>query len=814
MTLTHNIDLTLAAHVGEGGLPQISIEAGLSAVATALTRLREDAASGRLALLGLPAATEDLPAIHDTAARIKEGASDVVILGTGGSSLGGQTLCQLADYGVPGLDRLAQAPRLHFMDNLDPLTFGTFLEKLPLATSRFVAISKSGGTGETLMQVMAVLSALDRAGLKARTSQLMFGLSEPTKAGGRNALRLLLEPEGVSFLEHHTGVGGRYSALTNVGLLPAAILGLDIAAIRVGAAQALAPILDGAASPAEAPAALGAALAVAAALEGRGVHVMMAYADRLERLTRWWVQLWAESIGKNGRGSQPVAAIGPVDQHSQLQLYLAGPNDKLFTVVTTTVAGTGPTIDPALAERAGEPGFAGRSIGDLVAAQGRATADTLAKNGRPVRRIEIDRLDEAAMGELTMHFMLETILAGYAIGVDPFDQPAVRRGQDIGQALSRREPRMSSAFAPLALGRQSATEAARGKTGPSFGGVRRLDPILVDRIAAGEVVERPAAVVKELVENAIDAGARAIAVTIEAGGRRLVRVVDDGRGMSADDLDLAVERHATSKLPDGDLSRIRTLGFRGEALPSIGAVAELSITTRSADAQSGATILVRAGHKGPVRPVAAQPGTRIEVRDLFGATPARLKFLKSDRAEALAVAEILRRLAIAHPAIRISAAGEGLSGFDFPAEDDDLSGFLRRAGRVLGPDFGRNAVEVRASRDDMALNGHAGLPTFGRGSSTHIHFVVNGRPVRDRLLLGAVRGAYADVMASDRHPVLALALDCDPGLVDVNVHPAKTEVRFRDPAFVRGLVVSAIRTALAGAGHRAATTAAPKPWPE
>ncbi len=336
--------------------------------------------------------------------------------------------------------------------------------------------------------------------------------------------------------------------------------------------------------------------------------------------------------------------------------------------------------------------------------------------------------------------------------------------------------------------------------------VRRLDPVLVDRIAAGEVVERPAAVVKELVENAIDAGARSIEVTVEAGGRRLIRVVDDGRGMSPEDLDLAVERHATSKLPDGDLAAIRTLGFRGEALPSIGAVAHLTIQTRRAGDATGAAITVDAGRKGAVRPAPAAPGTRIEVTDLFAATPARLKFLKSDRAEALASAETLRRLGIAHPGLRLSLAGDHLSTLSFPAEPATPDGVLRRAARVLGADFAANAVALRAEREDLMLSGHVGLPTFHRGAATHIHFVVNGRPVRDKLLLGAVRGAYADVMAGDRHPVLALALDCDPRIVDVNVHPAKTEVRFRDPGLVRSLVVSAIRDALARAGHRAATT--------
>lgn len=336
--------------------------------------------------------------------------------------------------------------------------------------------------------------------------------------------------------------------------------------------------------------------------------------------------------------------------------------------------------------------------------------------------------------------------------------------------------------------------------------VRRLDPVLVDRIAAGEVVERPASAVKELVENAIDAGAHAIEITIEAGGRRLIRVVDDGAGMSAEDLALAVERHATSKLPNGDLSAIATLGFRGEALPSIGAVARLSILTRSAGAPSGVAIAVEAGLKGPVRPAPAEPGTRIEVMDLFAATPARLKFLKSDRAEAQAVAEVVKRLAVAHPAIRFALSGDHLTAINLSPEPDGGHGLARRLARVLGADFTDNAVPVDIARENLRLSGQIGLPTYHRGTAAHIHFVVNGRPVRDKLLLGAVRGAYADVMAGDRHPVLALFIDCDPAIVDVNVHPAKTEVRFRDPAHIRGLLVSALKDALARAGFRAATT--------
>ncbi|MFD0461783.1 glucose-6-phosphate isomerase [Microvirga aerilata] len=398
----------------------------------AMKRLAEDDASGRLPLLHMPRTSDDLASTREAAAFLRDDATDVVFLGTGGSSLGGQTLAQLKDFAVPGAGRFTESPRVHFLDNLDPVTFDRVLHKLPLSSTRFVSISKSGGTGETLMQTIAVLSALDKAGLKALPKDMFLGLSEPRKEGGRNALRDLLEPEGVRFLDHHTGIGGRYSVLTDVGLLPAAVLGLDIAAIRQGAADAYEPFRSGAATK-DAPAALGAALNVAMAREGKGITVAMAYADRLERFTRWWVQLWAESVGKDGHGTQPVAAIGPVDQHSQLQLYLAGPNDKLFTVMTTGVEGQGPLMDEKLAKRAGEPGFAGKRIGDLVAAQGRATADTLAKNGRPTRQIHVEKLNERAVGELLMHFMLETILAGYALGVDPFDQPAVEEGKILAK---------------------------------------------------------------------------------------------------------------------------------------------------------------------------------------------------------------------------------------------------------------------------------------------------------------------------------------------------------------------------------------------
>ncbi len=281
------------------------------------------------------------------------------------------------------------------------------------------------------MQTAAALAACKAQDVPI--DEVFLGLSEPRKEGRRNGLRDLLEPEGVAFLDHDTGVGGRFSALTNVGLLPAAILGLDIVALREGAAAALAPVL--ASEPArEVPAALGAALSIALAEEkGKTISAVMAYADRLEKFVKWYVQLWAESLGKDGKGTTPLAALGPVDQHSQLQLFIAGPRDKLFTVITTAVAGKGPAIDPELASRAGEADFAGRPIGDLVAAQGRATAQTLAKNGCPVRTLHLETIDEKSLGELLMHFMLETIIAAHLLGVDAFDQPAVEEGKVLAK---------------------------------------------------------------------------------------------------------------------------------------------------------------------------------------------------------------------------------------------------------------------------------------------------------------------------------------------------------------------------------------------
>lgn len=344
--------------------------------------------------------------------------------------------------------------------------------------------------------------------------------------------------------------------------------------------------------------------------------------------------------------------------------------------------------------------------------------------------------------------------------------------------------------------------------------IRRLPEAAVNRIAAGEVIERPASAVKELVENAIDAGATRIDIEIEAGGAALIRVADDGCGMTREDLMLAVERHATSKLDasdDGtvDLLNIAHLGFRGEALPSIGSVSRLSITSRSAGGDAAWRIEVDGGRIADPEPAALTRGTRIEVRDLFYATPARLKFLKSERAETMAVSEIIKRLAMAHPEVAFAIRSNGRTLLDVSIEGELVGkARLHRLGRVLGREFEDNAVAIDAERNGVRLTGFAGLPTFNRGNAQLQFLFVNGRPVRDKLLVGAVRGAYQDFLARDRHPAVALFVDLSPQDVDVNVHPAKAEVRFRDAGLVRGLIVSGLRHALAGAGHRASTTVA------
>ncbi len=339
--------------------------------------------------------------------------------------------------------------------------------------------------------------------------------------------------------------------------------------------------------------------------------------------------------------------------------------------------------------------------------------------------------------------------------------------------------------------------------------IQRLPETVVNRIAAGEVIERPASAVKELVENSIDAGARQIDVTIRDGGKSLIAVADDGCGMDRDDILLAVERHATSKLPDHDLSAIASLGFRGEALPSIGAVSRLTITSRTADADSAWMLAVEGGKLSGPSPAAHAAGTRIEVRDLFYATPARLKFLRTTRSETQQISDTLKRLAMARPDIGFSLTDETKTRLRLNAEQGELlESRLQRLSGIMGREFAANALPIDAEREGIHLTGYAGLPTLNRGNAAQQYLFVNGRPVKDRLLIGAVRGAYADFLSRDRHPLIALFLEIEPHAVDVNVHPAKAEVRFRDSGLVRGLIVGALKHALAEAGHRAATTVA------
>lgn len=333
--------------------------------------------------------------------------------------------------------------------------------------------------------------------------------------------------------------------------------------------------------------------------------------------------------------------------------------------------------------------------------------------------------------------------------------------------------------------------------------IRHLSETVINRIAAGEVIERPASVVKELVENALDAGASRIEVATAGGGLTLIRVGDDGAGMDARDLAMSIERHCTSKLGD-DIDDIRSLGFRGEALPSIGSVGKLSIRSRTEGADAGHEVAVTGGKVSPVRPVAANRGTLVEVRDLFFATPARLKFMKGERAEASAITDVVRRIAVAFPAVRFTLSGADRTVLDLAACD----GHDERVAQVLGREFADNALAIEAVREGVRLTGFASIPSYNRANSLHQYLYVNGRPVRDRWLAGALRGAYADVLPRDRHAVAALFLELDPTLVDVNVHPAKADVRFRDPGLVRGLIVGAIREGLARSGVRAATSGA------
>ena len=394
---------------------------------TASEALRSDYHSDRLPLLKIASDKQD---VADAIAALKvlsQGAKTIVFFGTGGSGLGGQTLAQLAGWNIPGGANAAQRtrPRTRFYDNLDGGTLAGALAALELPVTRFVVTSKSGGTAETLAQVIVALSAVKAAGLEKQIPQMFIGITEPDKPGKTNGLRALFASLAIPLLDHHTGIGGRFSCLTNVGLMPAIARGLDASAIRAGAQNVIDAMLQSKPAAAFAPA-VGAAAAVALSKE-RGITtlVMMPYADKLSRFSAWFVQLWAESLGKGGEGTTPIACLGPLDQHSQLQLFMDGPRTHMTTVLRVASAGTGPLIDAAFARTAGAGFMAGRTAGDVVDAQAHAVPEALARAGRPVRTFDIAKLDEKTLGALLMHFMIETILAGRLLGVDPFDQPAV-----------------------------------------------------------------------------------------------------------------------------------------------------------------------------------------------------------------------------------------------------------------------------------------------------------------------------------------------------------------------------------------------------
>ena len=397
--------------------------------------LKDDYRNNRLALLRIAEEVSDIAEAEAALARLSVGANTLVFYGTGGSGLGGQTLAQIAGWKIPGVANEAQRarPRTRFYDNLDGGTLEGVLKTLDLAESRFIVTSKSGGTAETLAQVIATLSAVKAAGLEAQIPKLFLGITEPAQPGKANGLRTLLAKFAIPMLEHHTGIGGRFSCLTNVGLMPALARGLDARAIRAGAKTVIDALLA-AKTPQDFAPAVGAATAVALAKE-KGISnlVMMPYADKLGRFSAWFVQLWAESLGKGGEGTTPIGAVGPLDQHSQLQLFMDGPRQHYLTILRVASAGTGPKIDAELAGIAGAGMLGGHTIGDVVAAQAHAVPEALARAGRPVRTIDVAKLDEKALGALLMHFMIETILAGRLLGVDPFDQPAV----ELAKVLTR-----------------------------------------------------------------------------------------------------------------------------------------------------------------------------------------------------------------------------------------------------------------------------------------------------------------------------------------------------------------------------------------
>lgn len=430
MTYDQLIEGCLAETVGKGGLSATALARLSAAAGPVLARLAAADADGSLAFLAAPRRSDDLAACGEVSRSFRDHCAEVLVLGTGGSSLGGQSLAALADRG-PG--PAAGGPRLRFLDNVDPDSVEALLDRLDFARTGVLAISKSGGTAETLAQLLVLLPPLEAALGRGGVAKRLAVITEP----GGGALGALADAYGCARLPHDPGLGGRFSVFSAVGALPAMIAGLDVAAFRAGACAVLEASL-GAAAPAEAPPAVGAAIAVGLAQEHRITqNVLMTYVDRLAPFGLWHRQLWAESLGKDGLGLTPIDARGAADQHSQLQLYLAGPADKLFTLVRLQTAGLGPRIEPRRAEAAGVGYLAGRSLGDLLDAMARATADTLAGTGRPVRQFVLRELGEYQLGALMMHFMLETVIAADLLGVDPFDQPAVEQGKRLARDYLR-----------------------------------------------------------------------------------------------------------------------------------------------------------------------------------------------------------------------------------------------------------------------------------------------------------------------------------------------------------------------------------------
>ncbi len=422
-----SLDGCLDKAIGAHGLARATLNTYIERAEPALFGLRKDYASGSLPLLRIAEEEADIVAAEAALDRLSQGARTIVFFGTGGSGLGGQTLAQIAGWNIPGgakVYRRARA-RTRFYDNLDPMSVAGSFAGMDLSEMRFVITSKSGGTTETLVQAITAIEAVKAAGLEKRIPELFLGITEPEQPGKTNGLRALFTSLGIPMLEHHTGIGGRFSCLTNVGLVPALARGLDARAIRAGAREVVDKMITCREVDDCAPA-TGAATLVALAKE-RGIRtlVMMPYSDRLGRFAEWYVQLWAESLGKGGEGTSPIPALGPLDQHSQLQLFMDGPREIAVTVVRVASRGEGPVIDASMAKAAGNAFLGGKSVGDVVDAQAHAVCDALIKAGRPVRTIDIPKLDERAIGALLMHFMLETIIAGRILGLDPFDQPAV-----------------------------------------------------------------------------------------------------------------------------------------------------------------------------------------------------------------------------------------------------------------------------------------------------------------------------------------------------------------------------------------------------